>query len=258
MAKKVKDFKSLVLKLGGFNTVLLVTGISILLSVALTVLITMGSGAADLTRLDWRIIVGTAILVPLIVAPIVSYSLVRLVFQIHRLESEMRKLATTDTLTGLLNRGAMITRAAQLHQLAQRESQPLVMLMVDVDFFKKINDQYGHGAGDNVLRELGVTLKENTRGSDLVGRIGGEEFLFCMFGATLEEATFFTERIHAALRDKVFDYDGQSFYVTASIGVAHMSPESVTPLETLLHRADKALYQAKKAGRNQTMVFNQA
>ena len=254
--KKIKDFKSLVIWLGGFNTVLFVTVLSIVLSVVLTVCITMLSGTANLMYLYWRIIVGTAILVPLIVAPIVSYSLVKLVFQILSLETEMRKLATIDALTGLLNRGAMITRALQLHQLAQRESQPLVMLMVDVDFFKKINDQYGHGAGDVVLKELGVTLKEITRSSDLVGRIGGEEFLFCMFGATLEEATFFTERVHNALRDKAFDYEGKSFYITASIGVAHMSPDSVAPLQTLLHRADKALYQAKNAGRNQTVVFN--
>lgn len=258
MAFEIKDIRSLVLKLGGVKTILLVTVISIVLSVVFTTLITLVTAAADLPHLDWRVVIATAIAVPLFVAPIVSYGLVDLVFKIHELEVEMRKLATTDALTGLLNRDAIITRAEQLHQLAQRESQPFVMFMLDVDYFKSINDQYGHAAGDKVLKEFGLTLKQNSRGSDLVGRIGGEEFLFCMFGANLEVATFFTERIHAAMRDKAFDYEGVSFHITASIGVTYMPPGAATPLDVLLNQADKALYQAKNAGRNQTILFSQA
>ncbi len=255
MAFDIKQIGSLALKVGRFNAILIVTVISILLSVIFTILITLFTSALDLPHLDWRVVIGTAITVPLLVAPIVSYGLIDLLFKIHKLEAEMRDLATTDSLTGLLNRNAIITRADQLHQLAQRELQPLVMFMLDLDYFKKINDQYGHAAGDKVLKEFGLILKQNSRASDLVGRIGGEEFLFFMFGETLELATFFTERIHAALREKVFEYEGRNFYMTASIGVTNMPSGVVVPLDELLCQADKALYKAKNAGRNQTALF---
>jgi diguanylate cyclase len=252
---KTVDFKSLVLKLGTFRVVVLITVFSVLLSVLLTVVITLMTGAGNLTHLDWRIIVGIAVIVPLIIAPLVSYSLVSLIFKIHQLETEMRALATIDDLTGLLNRGELVTRAAQLHRLALREAQPLLILMVDIDHFKKINDQYGHAAGDIVLQQFGDILKKSARATDLVGRVGGEEFLFCLYGANLDEVIQLTERIHGSLRQKVFSFDEHTFSVTASIGVAHMGAQQVTALDTLWQRADKAMYEAKQAGRNQTKLY---
>jgi diguanylate cyclase (GGDEF)-like protein len=201
------------------------------------------------------LIISSATLVPLIVAPIVSWHIVHLVFRIHKLRNELHRLATTDTLTGLNNRGAMLASVEHLHQLAIRDKQALLLLMLDIDYFKSINDQHGHAAGDLVLHELGVILKQVVRGSDLIGRIGGEEFLLCVYKGTTTDASHLVQRLQKAIREKEFSFKGRRLKVSLSIGISVMSVEKPLLLDELLHRADMALYQAKDAGRDRSIEY---
>jgi diguanylate cyclase (GGDEF)-like protein len=254
-------YEAVVLRLGQKKTVALITTISIFLSVVVTFLITYYFDSSNLwtspnlSSSDWVLIISSAVLVPLIVAPIVSWHIVHLVFRIHELRNELHRLATTDTLTGLNNRGAMLASVEHLHHLAIRDKQALLLLMLDIDHFKLINDQHGHAAGDLVLQELGVILKQVVRGSDLVGRIGGEEFLLCVYKGTTTEANHLVQRLQKAIREKEFSFKGRRLKVTLSIGIAKMSADEPLLLGELLQRSDMALYQAKNAGRDQSIEF---
>jgi len=254
-------FEAAVLKLGIKQTVISITTASIIMSVLLTFLITYFFDAVNLwtsptlSNSDWLLIISSAVLVPLIVAPIASWHLVHLVFRIHELKTELHHLAITDALTGLNNRGAMMGSVAHLHQLAIRDKQPLLLLMMDIDHFKSINDQYGHAAGDRVLQELGAILKQIIRGSDLVGRIGGEEFLLCLYKGTTTEAGHLVQRLQQAIREKDISFNGRAIKVTLSIGIAKMTPDTPLLLNELLQHADTALYQAKDAGRDQSIEY---
>jgi len=167
-----------------------------------------------------------------------------------RYEQELRRLAVTDPLTGLLNR-----RHAQrlLHDhlaRAHQQQSPLALLMVDIDHFKLINDAHGHAAGDAVLREFADLIKSSLRASDFVGRFGGEEFLALLPGTTLEGAAALAAKLCQKTREQTFKGVG---YVTVSIGVAEIH-EGDALYEDVVRRADTALYEAKNAGRNRFMV----
>lgn len=126
--------------------------------------------------------------------------------------------------------------------------------MLDLDFFKRVNDQYGHAVGDEVLRRVAALAQETMRGSDLFGRWGGEEFIVLLPDATLPQAVEAAERLRLAIQRQEFRAeDGAVFNVTVSIGVAQFAPNDSA--DTLTQRADKALYAAKRAGRNRVMAY---
>jgi len=161
----------------------------------------------------------------------------------------METLASTDMLTGMPNRRAL-TQQLQSHvALANRHAQTLSVLMLDVDHFKVINDQYGHAGGDDVLRELSAVLGAQLRASDHAGRWGGEEFLVVAPGVGLPGAMDLAERIRAAVEQTRFSHGQQ---VTVSVGVTDFRPGDT--MDTLLRRADAALYGAKRQGRNQVTL----
>ena len=193
----------------------------------------------------------------MIIAPIVTGHLVRMVFRIHYLQEELQKLATLDSLTGLLNHGAMMSRIEQTYKLAIREKKEITFIMMDIDHFKNINDSYGHAAGDMVLKKFGTLIKKISRSTDLIGRIGGEEFLACLYGDSSSEGHSFISRLQDEIRGTEYRFEGHSFKVTSSIGIAKMSPLDPQPLDTLLKNVDKALYQAKSAGRNKFIEHTQ-
>lgn len=168
----------------------------------------------------------------------------------HAAALRLREMSETDALTGLSNRRHFLDVAAAALAAAQREGRPLALLMVDIDHFKRINDTFGHAAGDTALRLLGATLKESTRQADCVARLGGEEFAILLPGATAAVGRDIAERIcrHAATL-AVLDDAGCAFGFTVSIGLAGLVPADRRP-ENLLARADAALYRAKRAGRN--------
>jgi diguanylate cyclase (GGDEF)-like protein len=189
---------------------------------------------------------------PLIIAPLVSAPMVKLLFQINALESKMRDLATYDSLTKVLNRRAFLEWAEYAYQLAKREQQQFAILLVDVDFFKCINDEYGHATGDQVLALFGQAAQQISRVSDVVGRIGGEEFAFFLPNTNLAQAEVFSTRLHEAVGKISLDYQGLTIRFSVSVGVAAFSGKSMSNLDALIQLADEAMYRAKKLGRNQT------
>lgn len=161
----------------------------------------------------------------------------------------LRKLATTDALTGALNRSAFLEATAREIDRARRFHTPLTLLAVDVDRFKSVNDTHGHPAGDAVLAEVARRLLRELRASDALGRLGGDEFAVLLPMADLDAARETAERLAAALRGLPVASGRRELPVTASFGVAQAEPSGETP-EALYERADRALYEAKLAGRD--------
>ena len=163
--------------------------------------------------------------------------------------------AVTDPLTGLHNRRYMSGQLDALVARAVRDGQPVSALLLDIDHFKKINDSFGHDAGDEVLREFAVRLASNVRAVDLPCRHGGEEFVVVMPETALEDAERIAERIRLHVSGAPFRVAGgrEVLTVTISIGVASTHGEGDTP-DLLLKRADEALYEAKASGRNRVIA----
>jgi diguanylate cyclase (GGDEF)-like protein len=174
-----------------------------------------------------------------------------------RMEQELRNLATTDVLTGLPNRRQFITRLEEeLARVQRNPGHDAMVLMLDLDHFKLINDSLGHAAGDQVLREFSAILLNELRKVDSAGRIGGEEFAVLLPDTDMEAARIFADR----LRHKVEAEAHAGLYptcpthpITVSIGIAAMKSAD-TSVDASLVRADEALYRAKEAGRNRTDV----
>lgn len=166
-----------------------------------------------------------------------------------QLETELERLATTDPLTGALNRRQLIHLAEIELKRARRYGHPTSAIMLDVDHFKQINDTHGHTAGDKVLVELTQLLKRKARVSDLVTRYGGEEFMVVLPETTLTAAQEIAERIRHTVAETSFIIEGQTIRFTVSLGVT--SSETVgQDFEALLKETDRLLYQAKQTGRN--------
>lgn len=159
--------------------------------------------------------------------------------------------ATTDFLTGLNNRRQLLRLGIPLLAGAQRSGTPLAVAMLDIDHFKRINDSFGHDAGDVVLKQLGALLKERFRRSDIVARYGGEEF--CIVAPQLEPDQAFElfDEFRYALSKQAIEIDGHSLTITVSVGVTTGLSDS---LDELISQADDLLYQAKQAGRNRVVI----
>jgi diguanylate cyclase (GGDEF)-like protein/PAS domain S-box-containing protein len=167
-----------------------------------------------------------------------------------KLEDELRHLATTDPLTGLLNRRSFLSLAEQQVARLKRYPGSLSVAMLDVDHFKSINDRYGHQAGDEVLRELSAFCNGCMREQDFMGRLGGEEFAFVMPETSLEQAMLVADRLRAEVSSrKIRLPGGNEVTVTVSVGTAAFK-EPENGIDAVLHRADQALYRAKQDGRN--------
>jgi diguanylate cyclase (GGDEF)-like protein len=160
--------------------------------------------------------------------------------------------AQTDSLTGLPNSRSVSDTVKRMVAHAGRNVSPLAALALDLDHFKQINDSYGHGSGDEVLAAVGSTLTTSRRESDFVGRVGGEEFLILLPDTGLQAAQLVAEKIRVAVA--AITVPSIERAITASIGVAVL-PEHAGDATSLLRHADRALYSAKKNGRNRTEVF---
>jgi diguanylate cyclase (GGDEF)-like protein/PAS domain S-box-containing protein len=165
------------------------------------------------------------------------------------LQSRLEILASTDALTGLPNRQAIMGKANNEFSRAKRYSRPLSVVMIDVDHFKLINDQHGHAAGDHVLTNVGHILGDSLRDSDVLARIGGEEFVLLLPDTPQANAEFVAERMRAQLANSTIRFEDIELKITASFGVAAISDIDEN-LEQLLSRADHAMYDAKHSGRN--------
>ena len=173
---------------------------------------------------------------------------------IYRTIEDERKKAyqcsIRDSLTGLFNRVYMLDALERHCSIHDRdETSPLAAVMIDLDHFKEVNDRYGHGAGDEVLRQIAQLLRENVRESDIPVRYGGEEFILFLVGASAFGAAEHGERLRAAVEHHDFLVaEGPPLSITTSVGVAIR--ERYEPIDSLIRRVDLALYRAKEAGRN--------
>jgi diguanylate cyclase (GGDEF)-like protein/PAS domain S-box-containing protein len=163
---------------------------------------------------------------------------------------QMEHQAVTDQLTGLYNRRAFAQMGEREVGRARRYQRPLALILVDLDHFKDVNDTYGHLVGDHVLRILTERVTKTTRATDIVCRYGGEEFLVLMPEAGRDEALSMAERLREEVSRMTVVTEGSTLSLTISLGVASFEPTSEEDIETLISRADRAMYQAKAAGRN--------
>jgi diguanylate cyclase (GGDEF)-like protein len=172
-----------------------------------------------------------------------------------RMIAQLEKMATTDGMTGLLNKRAMLDEADRKVAAAARFGRPLSVLVTDIDFFKKVNDTYGHDIGDVVIRGLGDVLKRHKRNTDVVSRFGGEEFVVLCEQTDAKGAMLLAERIREELGKIVFPAPTGEVKVTCSIGVATF-PDAGRDWETLFKSADEALYVSKRSGRNKSTAWS--
>lgn len=165
-------------------------------------------------------------------------------------EKKLLALATTDFLTNLPNRRQFLIRLTDEFEKVRRfNDQPSSLAMLDLDFFKRINDTHGHAGGDAVLKHFAQLMRATLRKIDTAARVGGEEFAIILPGADSAAARVFTERLREVVAKTPVKHDGKTISVTVSIGIATMDPRDSSADETLI-RADHALYRAKRDGRN--------
>jgi len=165
------------------------------------------------------------------------------------LSEEMKELAVSDQLTGLLNRRGFGEHAATAYAAAKRSGRPVSVIMTDIDRFKQINDDFGHSAGDIALCHFAAFLRVNRREDDVTARVGGEEFALILSGADLAEAVRIADELCDRIQMTPVDLDGRQLVMTASFGVATLSDKD-TGLADVVLRADRALYRSKREGRN--------
>ncbi|PKH85090.1 GGDEF domain-containing protein [Colwellia sp. Bg11-28] len=163
--------------------------------------------------------------------------------------NELHRLSIMDNLTNIYNRRYFFEMSKKLIATAFREQKPVSLIMLDIDLFKRVNDNYGHQAGDYILIDLVKELEKVIRKSDVFARIGGEEFTILLNNTSLERAKVIAEKMRLTIENKVFIYNTTSIDITISIGVSELNTEN-TSIEDLYKRADKQLYRAKHKGRN--------
>jgi diguanylate cyclase (GGDEF)-like protein len=166
-----------------------------------------------------------------------------------KLYNEVEYLTKIDSLTGSYNRRGLNELSQRELARAYRSEQPVAMLMIDIDYFKYVNDHYGHAVGDQILCLLSNELQKNLRATDILCRFGGEEFAILLPETNVQTAQAIAERLRIHVANKNFEVPGMNINITISIGVAWM-PGNIANLDTLLKRADDAMYLAKRSGRN--------
>ena len=173
------------------------------------------------------------------------------------LEKRLTQLAYTDGLTKIFNRAYLFEKCEEVVEIAAQRQQPLALIMFDIDFFKKINDNFGHAVGDEAIRHV-VSICNRHMGPEYIfGRYGGEEFVVCLPDTTLDEAGIFAERIRKDIEDTPLSTSEDELIITASFGVSGLQG-AVRSLDVLLQEADRALYVSKENGRNTVHLADQA
>ena len=187
---------------------------------------------------------------------------VRIHHKLKVLQDELREknqllemISVTDPLTGLFNRRHLMSRLEEELARTVRYENPLSVVMIDIDHFKQVNDQFGHAMGDEVLRTVGRMLKETVRATDVAARLGGEELMLMLVHTDLNGAKQVAENVRTRLEATEHRLDGAMVKRTASFGVASLEGrDKKASVELLLRRADEALYRAKQTGRNRVVV----
>jgi len=221
---------------------------------------------------NYRPITGTAefmfqniTLIPLVSADgavnhigIIIYDVTDMAVNKNRLESannQLETLSRTDRLTELNNRGHWEECLSQEFQRSKRTGQACTVIMFDIDHFKKVNDTYGHQAGDDVIRMTSRVLRESKRGTDIAGRYGGEEFGVILIDTSARSSKIFAERLRTRIENQTVTSEGHEIRCTVSLGIAEIS-DQLDDYKQWLECSDQALYQAKRSGRNQSVIFD--
>jgi len=184
--------------------------------------------------------------------PIPEDNKIDVIKKINFMYSHTRHLSLTDALTGLYNRRHFDNTVEREFLRSKRYGGNLTIAIIDIDFFKKINDMYGHLCGDYVLKEVAYLIMDNFRKTDIVFRYGGEEFVVLLTETTASQSKIALERVRKTIENTVFNYDGNVINVTVSIGAAQNITDCVN---AFLNNADKALYKAKQSGRNSVIIY---
>jgi diguanylate cyclase (GGDEF)-like protein len=229
------------------------TILCILLSQGLTALMLYFLPGA-VTQFDVHLI---AFICPLLITPVISFAIIKLICELHHQEQKMRDFAQKDSLTKFLSRRAWFEFAEQYEVIAKRQKRPFTLLMLDLDNFKRINDEFGHLAGDKILKQFAVITRSVARDSDIIGRFGGEEFIFLLPNTGAEQAYSLCERLHNEIRNTVIEYKGQKLTFTTSIGIACQTESHEHNLDHLISLADNALYTAKSRGKNCSFLYRE-
>ena len=175
-----------------------------------------------------------------------------LITQLKSEKDKLEELAYTDPLTGLSNRRFFLEEMKRVIETARRYREPLSIMMLDVDNFKRINDEYGHDVGDMTLKQLAEVIRKNTRSSDIAARFGGEEFIVALPKTDERGALMVAERIRQEFKKSKVQVDGKEIGTTVSIGIA--SFEEGYDLDRLIKEADEALYEAKRTGKDKVVI----
>jgi diguanylate cyclase (GGDEF)-like protein len=178
--------------------------------------------------------------------------------ELSQMNDRLLHISLTDGLTQVDNRRALEQRLHEMFEHSLRLHEPISCVMCDIDHFKKVNDTYGHAAGDDILKQFAAILREEAREIDRVGRYGGEEFLILLPGTVLDSAVTFAERVRAHVEEHTFTFEGGTLNKTVSLGVASWPHPRIEGREGMLKAADDALYVAKEMGRNRVVRFDSA
>ena len=176
----------------------------------------------------------------------------------RKLLADLKSMATYDSLTGIYNRVSFYELAAQALQIARKEKTPVAALGIDIDFFKAVNDTYGHFCGDEIIKSLAQKIAGRLRASDIFARVGGEEFNVLLPDTNAQDATALAQNLQRMVESETFWFGRHQIPMTISIGVAVFYEQRHTNLERLLIDVDNALYEAKETGRNRVCTYRPA
>ncbi len=251
LSQKPSCLVYLMKRIGRINVVILITALVCVGSVIMTwvLLPPMFGVPFDLRAMF------IATLIPAVLCSSVSWYLTKIAYRLHQLDTELRQLANRDSLTNACTRRAYLASSDAMLELMRRSHKAMTVAYIDIDHFKSINDKYGHGAGDKALTLLAQSLKNQLRKSDIIGRIGGDEFAITLPETSAEQARDLLEKICASVAAQPLDTaNRQGSGFTISVGIACFTETQDENLEQLIHRADEALREAKKAGRNRVVL----
>lgn len=184
------------------------------------------------------------------------------IFSLHdvsekvQLVRQLKYLAMIDETTQIYNRRNFMRKSEFLYEKARKEQQTMLMILFDIDYFKRVNDTYGHAAGDHALYTAAQTCLALLPTDAVFGRYGGEEFCCCMTGISLEQGCRMAEIMKNSLEKTKLQEGGNEFCITASFGIAFAKNAQKTTVADLLKEADQGMYQAKNAGRNRVVVYS--
>lgn len=249
-------FRKSIIRIGRAPSVFIATTLATVSSVLFTYAVMMFKGI-EVNEIALTL----SILAPLTIAPFLFWPLFSALVKIHHLEMEMRKLAMIDELTGVMSRRAFLDHAERSISLARRSQIELALVYIDLDNFKTINDVYGHAVGDEVLKCFAAVASGVVRKSDVVGRLGGEEFAMIIYGSGKEGVRQLIEKLLVEIRNASVTTSGEyarQIHFTASVGVAYLDLKDSKGVDQLIAQADKALYEAKHAGKDRMAVFEEA